>query len=196
MAPKNKKTKTSKQSATPPKALPSPSKPDEDAADISANWTNGYLDAVKANMETIFTKWPTIKTLDALPLTGDTGFQGLTGFGNPFDAEAYDTAKATSVDGAFSVSCHTNVFRHDVLESQLPYVPLYRERVVEFSESMLENPLTILQQSPLVLSADLQTGSSYNDANCQCDRLSACEPLHGLLHRVATRIEQNAQSQS
>jgi hypothetical protein len=156
------------------------------------NFSNGYIDALKADEEVIVQKWPTIKSLDPLPPVGDSGFMGLKGFGATFDAASYDEQKESSLHGIFLYSCHTNILsnQHDITQSQLPYVPLYRERVLEYADSMLDEPTSILQQSPLVLHGSLPSGNSYKDA--PSERLSPCEPVHALVYRVATRIKENA----
>jgi hypothetical protein len=94
MSPKAKNAAKAKAAPKPKAAV---AVDDQQHRDI--NWTNGYLEEVKADMETIVSKWPTLKTLDALPMTGDSGFKGLNGFGHPFDAAAYDTNKSAAGDG-------------------------------------------------------------------------------------------------
>ena len=95
MSPKTAKTPA--KAAAPGPAHPPAGNAQDAVIDDNVNWGSGYLAGVKEDMRVISDKYQTIIIADAL-------------------------SKNKSVNGAFSVSCHTNVFRHGIFNNQLSFV--------------------------------------------------------------------------
>ena len=123
--------------------------------------------------------------MDALPQTGSDGFQGLDGFGQPWDLAIYD-AKATESKREQLFFC--NVFWQNMHTSVLHFVPLYRERVIEYVDSALPTP-GLPKMACTVLS---NFGAGDSIPNGILIRVSPCEPIHVVLYRVAERLRANA----
>ena len=177
----------------PPKGKPQPKKKQDVAVapkskfPILTTWQSAvnkvYHDNVIKDVAVILKKWPSIQDQAALPQTGSAGFKGLVGLGSPFEPAIYNERQ---VSGA-RYNCHTNLFHQDLLRSVLSFVPLYKERVIELSVTKFASP----SQTPDVsLLADFPDGFAMPKGSLI--RLSPCEPVHAVLHRVSCRILANA----
>ena len=144
-----------------------------------------YLSNVMKDMAIITEKWPTICKLAPLPLTGTDGHLSLTGYGAPFDCDAYDSHY---LEDKFEYSCFFNFMAQDMYSSILPYVPLYWERVLDYVDSQVTEPGMFRHVTTLLASSvkgeDILKGG--------LTRLSPCEPCHDILHAVAMRIAAHA----
>ena len=141
-----------------------------------------YFNQVQSDLDTIFAKYPTIKDQEALPLTGDTGFRGLIGHGFPFDPTLYNDRYASHRE----MTCSINIFHHNILKSVLTYIPLYRERVTEYSQHTLKKANSALNEPPLVLEMTWANAKNINKGELQ--RLSPDEPIHGIIDKFASLI--------
>ena len=139
-----------------------------------------YVNVIK-DVQIIKEKWPTITSLSPLPMSGDDGFLGLAGFGEPFDTTTFNARVA---DAEFAYQCHVNAMWFDPLRSVLNFVPLYWERVMEFAQDNLKDP--ILTRFPITVQTDFSQGVDLPKGALL--RISPCETYHALLHRVATVV--------
>ena len=181
MAPKGAKQKVK----TPPKAKTSPPtvKTPPGPLPVLQSWQDGinkeYLEHVRTDLTVITARFPTITTLDALPQSGTQGFQGLVGFGVPFNAELYSERFATRTN----YQTHFNFFHMDMFRCFLSFVPLYRERVVELADTTLTAPHKV---STITLLANFADGTQLPKGELL--RVSPCEPCHAILHKFASLI--------
>lgn len=188
MAPKKKapngkaaKAASKVKAETPPVAPPPDSEP-RTGDDINKE----YKSYVIADLKVITDKFPALTDQKPLPLTGADGFKSLTGHGAPFEGSVYNEKYSNWQD----VACHTNLLQHNILQGSLSYIPLYRERVLEYAASSLGSPNNVLSSSPLVL--EMSFANAENIVFGDLQRISPCETIHALLHRVATRIRDGA----
>ena len=159
-----------------------------DARGVTVDVNADYKARVSANLKVVLDKYPTLVDQPPLPMVGDDGFKGLTGYGATFDEAIYDTKYASYEE----FTCNTNLLQHSLLQGALPYVPLYFERVAEYAESNLTTPTNVLSNAPLVL--EMTFANAKNIVHGEQRRLSPCEPIHALIHRFATRILDGAEN--
>ena len=96
---------------------------------------SAYFAKLQEALNAIHAVWPDISSLDALPLVGDSGHLGLTGFVAPFDPVVYTTMRAASEN--YMGKAGINFFWHNVLQSMTPYVPIYLDRVLELAAAIV-----------------------------------------------------------
>jgi hypothetical protein len=154
--------------------------------DVKCN--DAYHQGVRDDVKIIEEKWPTIREIPTLPAAGDNGFKGMIGHGTPFVAAHYDErVKGT---GHMTYNTHINVFNHDIYANALPFVPLLPARKIEYATTVMTTPAQVLSGNPLTLVASTPNAASIKWGSVL--RVSPCEPLHAVFHRVATRIKENA----
>ena len=144
-----------------------------------------YLQEVSAAMDKILNLWPDIASRPALPLGGaDKDSPG--GFLAPFDPAVYD-ARMAAGDMTMDYLCGINLFWVNAMMSATSHVPVTRARVFEFAASLVAgSPL----DPELVVHASFASGHDLPRGGLV--RVSAEEPHHGLLFRVADRISNGA----
>ena len=143
-----------------------------------------YHAKVMESLRVITTAYPTLELQDPLPKTGDSGFMNLVGHGAPFNGDAYNERFL----GDQPYSTHINFLHQMLCSSVIPYLPLYWERVDEYSEHHLAKPA--IPTTRLTLLADF--GDGINFPRGRITRVSPCEPQHALLLRFANRIKAGA----
>ena len=143
-----------------------------------------YFSKVQADKAIVLGKWPNLVGLDPLPEVGDTGFLSLLGFGAPFNGSIFTARRA---DPKFEYNTHINFMWQDLETTQLPCVPLYWERVLELADQL---PGPGLLKFKLTLLTNFDTPGELPKGGLL--RLSPCEQIHAILHKVATRIRQKA----
>ena len=109
----------------------------------------GYMKIVMSNVITIKEAYPGIHTWDPLPISGDTGYQGLVGFGVPFSPTVFDEMVA---DDSMSFATFINYFWQDIYTSVLPYVPLYYDDVEKLANTTTLEP--VLMRTPFTMHCD------------------------------------------
>jgi hypothetical protein len=139
-----------------------------------------YYQHVSADVDVILNKWPNIVSFDALPETGTSGTQSLVGYGSPYNPQVFDTRFP---EPDFEYSCHINFMWVNALKSILSFVPLYWQRVVELSGS-ITSPCKL--KFELVLLTNFDEGPHLPRGGLL--RVSPCEQVHAVLHKVASRI--------
>ena len=146
------------------------------------NSVNGkYLECLMADIDVIKTEWPSITQLDPLPIDPGScgGFGGLVGYGEPFNADVFD---ARVQDQNFALTTHINFMWQDLVNSLLiTTVPLYRERLIEYSDNHLQTP-SVLKHA-LVINVEFSVGKELPRGGLF--RLSPDIPCHALIYKVA-----------
>ena len=151
-------------------------------APISVN--TEYMAFVEDDINTILKKYPTLPDIAPLPVSGDKGFQKLTGFGAPFNPDEFD-AKVAEVK--FTYNCFINFFRLDLRSPLLPYVPMYRERVMEYATTTLKSPTRLKE---ITLLNSMTHGDQYPTTTFTV--ISPLELPHALLASFAECIRTDA----
>ena len=145
----------------------------------------GYLNCVLKDLAIVLEEWPNISQWKPLPLAGTSGHNGLTGFASPFDPAAYD---ANFIQDNFEYSCNFNFFWQDMVNSVLHYVPLYWDRVEAYAEMQVGPAGAQLRYTTTVVATSVH-GTDVEKGGLL--RLSPCEPVHGVLHKVALVLAGN-----
>ena len=175
MAPAKKKQRTEK-AVTPAEAVPTA------AAVVPVN--KDYVVELQSALNVIQTAWPGIESMDPLPEMGAGGQEGLHGFLAPFNASVYDTRYAEGADMAYT--CGVNFFWQNPVMSPMPWVPLYKERVMDMVKDLTPG----LLKHTLVFTASFDKGKDLPKGGCV--RLSPDEVVHGVVFKVAERIAAGA----
>ena len=170
------KPETPKVKPEPQLVVPTPTAP------ISVN--TEYMAFVEDDINTILKKYPTLPDIPPLPVSGDSGFQKLTGFGAPFNPDEFDAKVA---EDNFTYSCFINFFRLNLRSPLLPYVPMYRERVTDYANTTLKNPTRLKE---ITLLNSMTHGAQYPTTSFMV--ISPLEVPHALLARFAECIRTNA----
>ena len=139
-----------------------------------------YHAAVRADLWVITEKYPTLLLAPSSPQVGETGFKGLVGFGATFDPKVYDVKIGNDEK---SYACFGSLFDQDMYSSVLDWMPLYRERVVEYADTKLTTPDMLKE---VVVLANFEHGKDLPKGRLM--RLSPCEPVHAALYKFAQRI--------
>ena len=181
--PAKKKLKNDSAAPQPPAPAAGDDKAEDELEIISPEMTK-YFAKVQDDIDAILNQWPNIVSLDALPETGDTGFKSLIGYGSPFDPAVFD---ARFPEADFTYRTHVNVFWQNIRYSVLSYVPLYWERTLDLAANITK-PAAIKRD--MVFVANFMRGASLPRGGCI--RLSPCEEIHSILHKVADRIRDGA----
>ena len=139
-----------------------------------------YLADLQASLNVIHATWPDIASIAPLPETGRDGHLRMTGFMSPFNPTIYD-ARYREGDG-MAYTCGCNFFWHNPLLSPMPWVPLYKTRVMELAKGITPG----LLKHPLVWHANFATGSKLPAGGCV--RVSPDEAAHALVFKLAERL--------
>ena len=145
-----------------------------------------YYAFVAQDLQTIKDKYPTLAAQKPLPESGDAGFLGLKGFGAPYSAEKFDSCIAES---EMQYHCFCNFLHQDFFKSVIDFVPLYRERVIEYADATLKDP-SVLLKNPTIVQSDFLNGADMPAGSLL--HLNPCEESHAVLHKVASLIRDGA----
>ena len=128
--------------------------------------------------------WPNINTIDRLPESGNSGHEKMNGFMAPFCPAMYD--KRYAEGSAISYTCGLNFVWHDPLVSPMPWVPLYKSRVMELVKDLAPGQFT----HGLVLVANFSKGTNLSRGGCI--RVGPDEWAHGVIFKIAERLQAGA----
>ena len=188
-----KHAKKAKPVAKPPAPSPAqaPSASGSAGSAISADDPNfEYLQDLSSAMNDILRIWPEIPSADPLPVMSTDTTQP-TGFQAPFTAVEFDSIFAqTPVPAGAQYSTGINFFWMRNLGSITPWIPLYKQRVLELGNTMFPGgrPTPIIEQYQIAVEfsngADLPKGSLA--------RISPDELAHAPIFVVSERIRAGA----
>lgn len=151
------------------------------APDVPITINKDYNGDLQTALNTIQSTWPGIESLAPLPETGTKGHLKLTGFMSPFNDSVYDQRYAEG--NGMQYTCGCNFFWHNPLLSPMPWVPLYKSRVMELADHIKPG----LLKHPLVWHANFVKGSQLPAGGCV--RVSPDEAAHALIFKIAQRLD-------
>ena len=151
------------------------------APDVPITINKDYNGDLQTALNTIQSTWPGIESLAPLPETGTKGHLKLTGFMSPFNDSVYDQRYAEG--NGMQYTCGCNFFWHNPLLSPMPWVPLYKSRVMELADHIKPG----LLKHPLAWHANFVKGSQLPAGGCV--RVSPDEAAHALIFKIAQRLD-------
>ena len=132
---------------------------------------------------TISEFWPDIAKQDPLPEVGPGGYRGLLGFTAPFNAQIYEARFAEGL--SMKYSCGGIFFWHGPMRSLTPWVPLYKNRILEMAESITPS----LLRHSIACVADDASGKGIPPRGGHLVHLSPDEWSHAIVFKIADRIK-------